>query len=138
VPLDNSSTAGLSASSELPAHRGIYISSNYHTVLHGHPRFSVIMSMFCEEKGCTIKDCNRLCDRKRSVCGMPIVSGETGAGGLAKSVPLAIKETGVCIAYGHGVFSAGEKDFQEAFMKMAKTEDDSREGYFELLENRRK
>jgi ribulose-5-phosphate 4-epimerase/fuculose-1-phosphate aldolase len=138
VPLDNSSTAGLSASSELPAHRGIYLSSNYHAVLHGHPRFSVIMSMFCEEEGCEIEDCNRLCNRKRSVCGIPIVAGETGAGGLAKSVPLAIKETGVCIAYGHGVFSAGEKDFQDAFMRMARTEDACREGYFELLARRQK
>lgn len=133
VPLDNSSTAGLSASSELPAHRAIYQSSNYHAVLHGHPKFSVIMSMYCEEKNCEIEDCNRLCNRKRSVCNVPIVSGETGAGGLAKSVPLAIKDSGVCIAYGHGVFSAGEKDFQDAFLKMAKAEDQCREGYFELL-----
>lgn len=136
VPLDNSSTAGLSASSELPAHRGIYISSNYHAILHGHPRFSVIMSMFCEEVDCHIEDCNRLCNRRRSVCGIPIVAGETGAGGLAKSVPLAIKETGVCIAYGHGIFSAGEKDFQEAFTKMAEAEDKCREGYFEILKKR--
>jgi ribulose-5-phosphate 4-epimerase/fuculose-1-phosphate aldolase len=133
VPLDNSSTAGLSASSELPAHRGIYISSNYHAILHGHPKFSVIMSMFCEEVDCHIEDCNRFCNRRRSVCGIPIVAGETGAGGLAKSVPLAIKGTGVCIAYGHGIFSAGEKDFQEAFTKMAEAEDKCREGYFEIL-----
>ncbi len=136
VPLDNSSTAGLSASSELPAHRGIYVSSDYHAVLHGHPKFSVIMSMFCEEENCKIEDCNRLCDRKRSVCGVPIVSGETGAGGLAKTVPFAIKSTGVCIAFGHGIFSAGRKDFQAAFMKMAKTENTCRETYFELLEGR--
>jgi ribulose-5-phosphate 4-epimerase/fuculose-1-phosphate aldolase len=134
VPLDGSSTAGLSASSELPAHRGIYISSNYHAVLHGHPRFSIVMSMFCAEEDCTINDCNRLCNKKRSVCGVPIVAGETGAGGLAKSVPLAIKEKGVCIVYGHGVFAAGEKDFQDAFMKMAEVEDRCREGYFDLLE----
>jgi len=136
VPLDNSSTAGLSASSELPAHRGIYLSTNYHTVLHGHPRFSVILSMLCREEGCTIEDCNRLCNRRRSVCGIPIVSGETGAGGLAKTVPLAIKDTGVCIAYGHGVFSAGERDFRDAFMKMAEAEDKCRETYFELLKEK--
>ena len=137
VPLDNSSTAGLSASSELPAHRGIYVSSNYHAVLHGHPKFSVIMSMYCEEENCKIEDCNRLCNRKRSVCGAPIVAGETGAGGLAKSVPLAIKAMGVCIAFGHGIFSAGEKDFQDAFMKMAAVEDKCREGYFKLLEGKK-
>ena len=134
VPLDNSSTAGLSASSELPAHRGIYISSDYHAVLHGHPKFSVIMSMLCAEENCTIEDCNRLCNRKRSVNSIPIVAGETGAGGLARSVPVAIKETGVCIAYGHGIFSAGKVSFKEAFMKMARAEDLCRDGYFDLLQ----
>ena len=133
VPLDGSSTAGISASSELPAHRGIYVNSNYHAVLHGHPRFSIVMSMLCREKNCSITDCNRLCDRQRSVCGVPIVAGETGAGGLAKSVPLAIRDTGVCIAYGHGIFAAGKKDFQEAFMRMAEVEDRCREEYFRLL-----
>jgi ribulose-5-phosphate 4-epimerase/fuculose-1-phosphate aldolase len=137
VPLDGSSTAGLSASSELPAHRGIYLSSDYHAILHGHPKFSVVMSMYCEEEGCTIPDCNRFCDRTRSVCGVPVVAGETGAGGLATSVPLAIKKTGVCIAYGHGIFSAGKKDFRDAFMNMAEAEDKCREGYFELLEVRK-
>jgi len=134
VPLDSSSTAGLSASSELPAHRGIYRASQYHAVLHGHPRFSIVMSMFCEERNCTIEDCNRLCNRKRSVCGVSIVAGETGVGGLATSVPVAIKDSGVCIVYGHGIFSAGEMDFHDAFMKMAKVEDRCREEYFKLLE----
>jgi ribulose-5-phosphate 4-epimerase/fuculose-1-phosphate aldolase len=133
VPLDSSSTAGLSASSELPAHRGIYRASNYHAVLHGHPRFSIVMSMYCEEENCETEDCNRLCNRKRSVCGVPIVAGETGAGGLATSVPLAIKNSGVCIAYGHGIFSAGEKDFRDAFIKMADVEDRCRVEYFNLL-----
>lgn len=137
VPLDNSSTAGLSASSELPAHRGVYLASNYHAVLHGHPRFSIVMSMFCEEENCGIDDCNRLCNRKRSVCNVPIVAGETGAGGLAKSVPLALKESGVCIAFGHGIFAAGEKDFEAAFMRMAEVENQCREAYFELMEQKR-
>jgi len=133
VPLDNSTTAGLSASSELPAHRGIYLSSAYHAVLHGHPKFSVIMSMFCRESNCMTEDCNRFCNRKRSVGAIPIVAGETGAGGLAKSVPASIKDSGVCIAYGHGIFSAGKTGFREAFMKMAEAEDLCRESYFELV-----
>ena len=134
VPLDNSSTAGLSASSELPAHRGVYLATNYHAILHGHPRFSIVLSMFCEEEDCKVSDCNRLCDRKRSVCGVPIVAGETGAGGLAKSVPAALRESGACIAFGHGIFAAGEKDFQAAFMRMAKVENECREAYFKLME----
>jgi len=134
VPLDGSSTAGLSASSELPAHRGIYQASAFHAILHGHPRFSIVLSMFCQEENCTITDCNRLCDRKRLVCGVPVVAGETGAGGLARSVPAAIRDSGVCIAYGHGIFSAGEQDFQTAFQRMAEVENRCREEYFRLLE----
>ena len=136
VPVDGSSTAGLSASSELPTHRGIYLDSPYRAVLHGHPRFSIILSMLCDEKNCDIKDCNRLCNRARTVCGVPIVAGETGAGGMAKSVPAAMKEQGVCIVYGHGIFAAGEKDFRDAFMKMAEVENRCREEYFRLAEER--
>lgn len=138
VPVDGSSTAGLSASSELPTHRGIYLDSSYRAVLHGHPRFSIILSMLCDEKNCRIKDCNRLCDRSRSVCGVPIVAGETGAGGMARSVPEAMKQQGVCIVYGHGIFAAGEKDFRDAFMKMADVENKCREEYFRLVEERNK
>jgi ribulose-5-phosphate 4-epimerase/fuculose-1-phosphate aldolase len=138
VPLDGSSTSGLSASSELPAHRGIYVTSHYHAILHGHPKFSVIMSMHCEERNCDIEDCNRLCNRNRTACGVPIVAGETGAGGLARSVPLALKTSGVCIVYGHGIFSAGEEDFRDAFMKMVDVENRCREEYFSLVEKRMK
>ena len=136
VPVDGSSTAGLSASSELPTHRGIYLDSVYRAVLHGHPRFSIILSMLCDEKNCPIRDCNRLCDRSRSVCGVPIVAGETGAGGMARSVPEAMTQQGVCIVYGHGIFAAGEKDFKDAFMKMAQVENRCREEYFRLAEER--
>jgi ribulose-5-phosphate 4-epimerase/fuculose-1-phosphate aldolase len=136
VPLDFSSTAGLSASSELPAHRAIYQSSKFHAVLHGHPKFSVILSMYCGEEDCDIEDCGKNCKRKRSACGIPIVSGELGAGGVAKTVPPAVKEAGVCIVYGHGVFSAGEKDFEEAFLNMVNAENECREEYFRLVDNR--
>ncbi len=61
---------------------------------------------------------------------------ETGAGGLAKSVPRAVKGEGVCIVYGHGIFAAGEKDFRDAFHKMAEVEDRCREEYVRLLEKR--
>lgn len=136
VPVDGSSTAGLSASSELPTHRAVFLDSACRAVLHGHPRFSIVLSMLCDEKNCTIKDCNRLCDRARSVCGVPIVAGETGAGGMARSVPAAMKQQGVCIVYGHGIFAAGEKDFRDAFMKMADVENECREEYFRLVKEK--
>ncbi len=132
VALDGSSTAGITASSELPAHRAVYLSTKYHAVLHGHPRFSVILSMHCEEKDCSTEDCGRNCKRRRSACGIPVVPGEIGAGGLAKTVPSAITGCGACIVYGHGVFSAGVSDFREAFMKMMEVEGRCREEYFKL------
>ncbi len=136
VPLDVSSTAGLSASSELPAHRAIYRGSGFRAVLHGHPKFSVILSMFCEEKDCAVKDCGKDCGRKRFACGIPVVPGELGAGGLAKTVPRAIRESGACIVYGHGVFTAGERDFGEAFRRMVDAENRCREEYFRLIDER--
>jgi ribulose-5-phosphate 4-epimerase/fuculose-1-phosphate aldolase len=136
VPLDGSSTAGLSASSELPAHRAIYQSSDFRAILHGHPKFSVILSMFCEETACGIQDCGRDCRRKRSTCGIPIVSGELGAGGLAKTVPPVIREAGVCIVYGHGVFAAGKRDFRDAFRRLVDAENRCREEYFSLVHRR--
>ena len=93
--------------------------------------------MLCDEKNCTIRDCNRLCDRARSVCGVPVVAGETGAGGMARSVPAAMKQQGVCIVYGHGIFAAGERDFRDAFMKMAEVENKCREEYFRMAEEKR-
>ncbi len=136
VPLDYSTTAGLSASSELPAHRAIYASTDYHTVLHGHPRFSVVLSMNCTEEACDVEDCGRNCVRARSTCGVPIVPGEIGAGGIAVTAPPAVKQAGACIVYGHGVFSAGRTDFREAFLRLMDIENRCREEYFKLLEER--
>jgi ribulose-5-phosphate 4-epimerase/fuculose-1-phosphate aldolase len=48
-------------------------------------------------------------------------------------VPAAMKEQGVCIVYGHGVFAAGEKDFRDAFKKMADVENACREEFFRLV-----
>ena len=135
-PLDGSSTAGLSASSELPAHRAIYQSSDLHAILHGHPKFSVILSMFCEERDCGIEDCGKDCARKRATCGFPIVPGELGAGGIARTVPPAIREPGSCIVYGHGVFTAGRRGFREAFDALVDVENRCREEYFALVEKR--
>jgi len=39
IPHDNSSTAGITASSELPAHRAIVAATGCRAVLHGHPRY---------------------------------------------------------------------------------------------------
>jgi len=136
VPLSATSTAGITASSELPAHRRIYETSRARTILHGHPRFSVVMSLFCEESSCPVRDCWKDCDRVRFLADTPIVAGEIGAGGLAKRVPPVVATHGEAIVYGHGVFTTGERDFAEPFQAMVDVENRCREEYFRRLRRR--
>lgn len=133
VPFNNSSTVGITASSELAAHRRIYETGDAKVILHGHPKFSVVMSMLCERKDCTITDCWRDCQNVRYLGGTPVVAGEIGAGGLAKRVPPVIAGPGRAIVYGHGVFTTGRKGFAEAFRSLVEVENWCRGEYRRLL-----
>ena len=134
VPTDNSSTTGITASSELLAHRKIFEASGARVILHGHPKFAVVMSMLCETRDCPIKDCWKDCPQVRHLGGTPVVAGEIGAGGLAKRVPPVIGATGSAIVYGHGVFAIGMDGFGEAFAAMVDVENFCREEYFRRLD----
>jgi len=134
VPFDNSSTVGITASSELAAHRRIFETSDAKVILHGHPKFSVVMSMLCEWKDCSVTDCWRDCPHVRFLGGTPVVAGEIGAGGLAKRVPPVIAAPGRAIVYGHGVFTIGRNGFAEAFRAMVEVENWCRSEYRRLLE----
>ena len=133
VPFDNSSTVGITASSELAAHRRIFETSDAKVILHGHPKFSVVMSMLCERKDCTITDCWKDCQEVRFLGGTPVVAGEIGAGGLAKRVPPVIAGSGRAIVYGHGVFTTGRKGFAEAFRSLVEVENWCRQEFRRLL-----
>ncbi|RJP25825.1 MAG: aldolase [Deltaproteobacteria bacterium] len=137
VPMDNRSTTGITASSELLAHRRIYEATGATAVLHGHPKFAVAMSMLCDEAGCPIKDCWKDCPRVRMLGDTPVVAGEIGAGGLAARVPPVIGAPGKAIVYGHGVFTVGRDGFEEAFRSMVAVETRCREEYFRRLDARR-
>lgn len=131
VPFDDSSTVGLTASSELPAHRRIYELTDALTILHGHPRFAVILSMLCDEQAqCSVADCWKDCPHVRLLGGTPVVAGEIGAGGLAKRVPPVIGAPGRAIVYGHGVFAIGRSGFAEPFAAMVEVERWCRAEYF--------
>jgi len=132
VPGDNSSTTGITASSELLAHRKIFEGTGAKVILHGHPKFAVIMSMLCETKDCPIKDCWKDCPHVRLLGGTPVVAGEIGAGGLAKRVPPVIG-VGSAIVYGHGVFTIGKDGFAEAFRSMVEVENFCRQEYFRRI-----
>ena len=134
VPTDNSSTTGITASSELLAHRKIFEQTGARVILHGHPKFAVVMSMLCDTRDCPIKDCWKDCPHVREIGGTPVVAGEIGAGGLAKRVPPVIGATGSAIVYGHGVFTLGREGFGEAFAAMVDVENFCREEYFRRVD----
>jgi ribulose-5-phosphate 4-epimerase/fuculose-1-phosphate aldolase len=129
VPLNSSTTCGITASSELLAHRLIYEQIGDGVILHGHPKFSIIMSMICDNSDCSHEECWNNCPELRSCRDIPIVSGEIGAGGLAEKVSPVIKQSGRVIVFGHGVFTSG-RDFNEAFDALLQTEATCREEYF--------
>ena len=137
VPLDGSSSVGITASSELSAHKNIYLQTGLNAILHGHPKFSVIMSMYCKKEGCDRDLCHKVCREKREVVGTPVVPGEIGTGpsGLMHTVPPAIKDSGCAIVYGHGVFAAGKETFQGALDMLAGIEDKSRKEYFRTVKS---
>ena len=134
VPFDNSSTTGITASSELLAHRRIYETSGARTILHGHPRFAVVMSMLCEEQECRVEDCWKECPKIRFLGDTPVVAGEIGAGGLAKKVPPVIAGPGKAIVFGHGVFTIGTEGFENPYRFMVEVENWCREEYFRRLD----
>ena len=137
VPFENNSTVGITASSELVAHRSIFETTGCRAILHGHPRFAVVMSMICDEKeSCLTADCWKDCTKVRLLGDTPVVAGEIGAGGIARSVPPVIGTTGTAIVYGHGVFSTGKSDFREAFQLLVDVENSCRLEYFRRLDEK--
>jgi ribulose-5-phosphate 4-epimerase/fuculose-1-phosphate aldolase len=136
VPLDGSSSSGITASSELSAHLGIYRRTGRRAIVHGHPKFTVIMSMSCRREGCDISTCYRSCREERYISGIPVVSGEIGTGptGLVQTVPGAMTEKGAVIVFGHGIFSAGHDSFRPAFELMRDVEKSCMSEYFKKIQ----
>ncbi|WP_419784953.1 class II aldolase/adducin family protein [Pseudodesulfovibrio sp.] len=135
-PLDGSTTHGLTASSELSAHEGVYRSADALCILHGHPKFSVILSMDCERAECPNRGhCHVACTECRTVEGVPVVPGEVGTGptGLCNTLPPALAASGVAVVHGHGVFATGGKDFNEPFGRLLDFENRCRALYFERV-----
>ncbi len=139
-PLDNSSCSGITASSELQAHSEIFLRSKNRAILHGHPKFAVILSMDCDKKNCADKNqCHIKCREKRAIADIPIVPGEVGTGphGLCNTLPHAIiaNQHGA-IVWGHGLFTVAADDFNEAFKQLLKIENMCRKEYFNRIKLR--
>lgn len=132
-PLDDSSCAGITASSELVAHNEIYLHTENRAILHGHPKFAVILSMDCDLPDCPNRNsCHIKCTMDRFINDVPIVPGEVGTGptGLCNTLPPSIKDRRGSIVWGHGLFTAGKSDFNEPFKHLLDIENMCREEYF--------
>ena len=144
VPLDGSSSAGLTASSELTAHIETIAQTGCRAILHGHPKFSVILSMDCDPKEkalCDQRDhCHTRCPKKRFIDQVPIVPGEVGTGptGLCNTLPKAFGNLNHVIVYGHGVFTLGTNDFNQAFATLVAVETNCQITYFKKVQQLRK
>lgn len=136
-PLDDSSCAGITASSELSAHNEIYLRTDNRAILHGHPRFAVILSMDCDEPGCPDRGfCHIRCPRSHAINGIPVVPGEVGTGptGLCHTLPPAMVDRPGVIVWGHGLFTVGRTDFNEAFSRLLAIENMCRAEYLARLQ----
>lgn len=132
-PMDDSSCAGITASSELVAHDEIYKNTDNSAILHGHPKFAVILSMDCSDFECINRGhCHIKCTKKRSIEDIPIVPGEVGTGptGLCHTLPPAIQNKRGVIVWGHGLFTVASDDFNEAFKRLLEIENMCREEFF--------
>ncbi len=115
VFMDGSSTCEITSSSELMAHIRTYELTGDDAIVHGHPRFSVIMSMLGEplEFG-----------RTRFIGDVPVVAGEVGAGsrGLLHTLPPAMEEHHCAIVAGHGTFTSCTGSFGPALNRISAIE----------------
>ena len=144
VPIDSSTSAGITASSELCAHLETISATGCKAILHGHPKFSVILSMDCDppkKAVCNFKEqCHIKCPEKKFVGCTPIVPGEVGTGpfGLCNTLPFALTQANSAIVYGHGLFTIGKNNFSEAFQTMIEVEALCYNTYFEKVRLLRK
>jgi ribulose-5-phosphate 4-epimerase/fuculose-1-phosphate aldolase len=133
VPLDSPPSAAHAASSDLPIHRRIYEAGAVRVILHGHPRFTVLLSLLCREKECGAADRARDRGRMRFPADAPLLGGEAGEVEGGTKVPEAVASRGIAVVRGHGVFAVGREGFAEPFRSMAVLENRCRSEYFRRL-----
>ncbi len=127
VPLNGTIKKDIRPSSEVEVHRNIYKASGYDHIIHGHPLFTVILSLDYKGTGNVLQ--------LNSGEKIPVIVGEdeTGNSTLPDSVPPIITRNGNVIIKGHGIFSASEKCFSNALHKIKEIENYCREEYFRRL-----
>lgn len=137
-PMNNSTTNAITSSSEFSAHKKIYELSDRKSILHGHPKYSVIMSMLCDKRDCENRgQCHIKCRDERMIKDIPIIPGEVGTGprGISSTLPPAMHGRGA-IVYGHGLFTSGNEDFTDAFSSLIDIEKTCYSRYIEAVSSR--
>lgn len=95
------------ASSELVVHEMIYEVTSANTIIHAHPFYSTLMSLFNKKI--------EPADSEGALLGeIPVVSGDPGSKELAKNAANALKNHRGVIARAHGTFVIGD-NLEEAY-----------------------
>ncbi len=138
LPLGGGSTVALVASSEMPTHTRVYQSTEHRVILHGHPRFSVVMSMFCERPCELFGQCHIRCPEERFLCGAPVVPGEIGTGrhSILNTVPRALRTSDATVVTSHGVFTAHPRQITQALKRMVEIEQCAKLRYYKTITGR--
>lgn len=117
LPIYEPSSQDHLASPELPVHREIYRRTSASVILHGHPPFSIIVSLLYDQK--MIVPCDS--EGKYPLAEIPVIAGESGSPELAEAAAIALQGHKGVIARGHGSFAIG-KTGEEAYKTLSSLE----------------
>lgn len=95
------------ASSEWRVHRAVYQQTRHHAIVHAHPPYAIAASLLFDEITPLDSEGKMFCPT------IPIASGDPGTSELAEDVAECLALVPLCIARGHGTFTAG-KTLEEA------------------------
>lgn len=116
------------ASSELPVHQAIYGQTNAKAVLHCHPPYAVLLSLYLDEISPVDVEGRLVLKRVRIV----EVRNPVGSEEVAQAIIPCLQEDKVAIIRGHGSFAIGE-DLEEALMLSSALEFSCRVLYLAML-----
>lgn len=116
------------ASSELLVHQAIYGQTNAKAILHCHPPYAVLLSLYLDEISPVDLE-GRLILKK-----VPVVEvrDPVGSEGVARAIIPCLQEAKVAIIRGHGSFAIGE-DLEEALMLSSALESSCKLLYLAML-----
>jgi len=118
VPIYEKSSIDMVASVSIKTHRLIYQRTSALAVLHGHPKFCVIISLLYDDVD-VIKPEDM--ESEYMLHEIPIVEGREGTDELAENVSNALADHKAVIIRGHGAFTRGQT-VDEAFVYLSSVE----------------